>query len=85
MARLGEATALWDAALEMTETDLQRMHVERSRLALTYLELFCTTHDAKTMTDEEKSSYEAAVERYLADKEKYGFHYNIWTQRYNNR
>ena len=85
MARLGEATALWDAALEMAETDLQRMHIERSRLALTYLELFCTTHDAKTMTDEEKTAYEAAVERYLADKEKYGFHYNIWTQRYNNR
>ena len=71
--------------LEMAETDLQRMHIERSRLALTYLELFCAPHDAKTMTEEEKASYEAAVERYYAEKEKYGFHYNIWTARYNNR
>jgi len=85
MTRLDEATALWDEALEMAETNLQRMHIERSRLALTYLELFCTTHDAKTMTAEEKSAYEAAVERYIAEKEKYGFHYNIWTARYNNR
>ena len=85
MAQLDEAMALGDQALEMAETDLQRMHTYRSRLALTYLNLFCREYDAKTMNEEEKASYEAAVERYFADKEKYGFHYTIWTQRYNNR
>ena len=85
MTRLDEAMALWDQALELAETEQQKMHVARSRMALTYLDLFCREHDAKAMSEAERAAYEAAVDRYFADKEKYGFHYNIWTQRYNNR
>ena len=40
LARLDEAKALWDEAFRAAETDRQRMHLERSRLSLTYAELF---------------------------------------------
>ncbi len=83
--RIGEAKALWDGALAAAASDAQRMHVERSRLPLTYLDLFCTPHDREAMSAEARAAYEAAVEKYHADKRRFGFHTNIWTQRYRGR
>ncbi|MBQ4289832.1 MAG: DUF4838 domain-containing protein [Clostridia bacterium] len=77
--RLDEAFSYWDKAWALAENDTQKMHIERSRTSLTYLKLFCTRHDKKTMTAEEKAAYEAEVNRFYEDKEKYGFHYNIHT------
>ncbi len=83
--RIDEAKALLDAAYEQAETELQKNHVARTRLSVTYIDLFNRPHDKKTMSDEEKAAYEAEVERYLADKDAFGLRYNIWTARYNAR
>ena len=83
--RIDEALALWDKAYEMAETDEQKEHVALGKLAVEYIDLFNTPHNKKTMSDEEKAAYEARVEAYLAAKEKFKLHYNIWTARYNNR
>jgi len=83
--RIDEAKALLDAAYEQAETELAKNHVARTRLSVTYIDLFNRPYDKKTMSDEEKAAYEARVERYLADKEAFGLRYNIWTARYNAR
>ena len=83
--RIGEALALWDKAYALAETDEQRERITLGKMAAEYIDLFNTPHDKKTMTDEEKAAYEARVETYLANKEKFKLRYNIWTARYNNR
>ena len=83
--RIDEAIALWDSAEAQAQTDLQRMHIDRSRLSLIYFKLFCTPHLHEEMTEDQRAGYEAAAERFFADKEKYGFRYNIWTDRYHRR
>ena len=77
--RLDEALSLWDRAAALAETDRQRIHIRRSRLSLTYLKLFCTVHDKKTMSEAERAAYEAEVEAFRREKAEFGFHYNIWT------
>ena len=37
------------------------------------------------MTEEQRAAYEAEVEQFYIDKEKYGFLYNNWTSNYNQR
>ena len=83
--RIGEALALWDKAYALAENDVQRERITLGKMAAEYIDLFNTPHDKKTMSDEEKAAYEARVETYLANKEKYGLRYNIWTSRYNKR
>ena len=83
--RIDEAKALLDAAYDAAETDLHREHVARTRLSVTYIDLFNRPHSKKTMSEAERAVYEAAVEKYLADKEAFNLRYNIWTARYNNR
>ncbi|MBQ4290948.1 MAG: DUF4838 domain-containing protein, partial [Clostridia bacterium] len=77
--RLPEAEGCFKRAAEQAETELQRMHAERSLFSLTYVRLFCTKHDRKTMSDAERAEYEAEVEKFYQDKKKYGYHYNIST------
>ena len=83
--RIDEALALWDKAYALAETDEQRERITLGKMAAEYIDLFNTPHDKKTMTDEEKAAYEARVETYLANKEKFKLRYNIWTARYNAR
>ncbi|MBQ1954612.1 MAG: DUF4838 domain-containing protein, partial [Clostridia bacterium] len=83
--RIGEALELWDKAYALAETDEQRERITLGKMAAEYIDLFNTPHDKKTMTDEEKAAYEARVETYLANKEKFALKYNLWTARYNKR
>jgi len=83
--RIDEVKSLWNAAYEKAETDTQRMHIDRSRMAIDYLELYCIKHDKNTMSEEERAAYEAACAEFLRKKDLYNLHYNIWTQRYHAR
>ncbi len=81
LARLDEAKALWDEAFRAAETDRQRMHLERSRLSLTYAELFSMPHIREKMSAAEQASYEAAVEKYRRDAARFGCDTNLFTAR----
>ena len=78
---LDEAKALWDEAFRAAETDRQRMHLERSRLSLTYAELFSMPHIREKMSAAEQASYEAAVEKYRRDAARFGCDTNLFTAR----
>ncbi len=78
--RLPEAYALFDEAYAMAETDTERERIERSRLPLTYIDLFCTEHDEFAMTAEEKAAYEARVKEFYRKKKEFGFYYNLHTE-----
>ena len=78
--RLDEAKGCFDRAYEKAETDLQRYRIKRSRIALTYLDLFCTEHDETAMTPAERNAYEAEVEQFYRDKKAYNYYYNIHTE-----
>ncbi|MBQ4290971.1 MAG: hypothetical protein II719_07210, partial [Clostridia bacterium] len=54
--------------------------IKRSRIALTYLDLFCTEHDETAMTPTERNAYEAEVEQFYRDKKAYNYYYNIHTE-----
>ncbi len=77
--RMAEAKACFERALALAETETERERIERSRIFLTYVELFCTEHNEFAMTAEEKAAYEAECERFYADKKKYDCYYNIHT------
>jgi hypothetical protein len=79
--QLDEAIALWDEAEALASDDAERERIRRSKLSLTYLDLFCRPHDKDKMTDAEKKEYEKAVSKYYADKKRFGIQTNIWTQR----
>ncbi len=81
IARLDEVKPLWDEAFRLAETDIQRKHLERSRLSLTYTELFCKPHAREAMSAEERTDYEAAVETYYRDAERFGCDTNLFTSR----
>ncbi len=83
--RLDEVKALWNTAYDKADTDTRRMHIDRSRMAIDYLDLFCIKHDKKTMTEEEQAAYEAACAEFLRKKDAYNLRYNIWTIRYHAR
>ncbi len=85
IARMDEVKALFDEAMELAETDKQREHLYISRISLKYMELFCMPHEKSKMTEEQRAAYEAEVEQFYIDKEKYGFRYNNWTASYNQR
>ncbi len=78
---LDEAIALWNEAeaLAAHEDELQR--IRRSKMSVTYLDLFCRARDRSKMTGEEQKMYEAAVQKYYKDKEKFDMRTNIWTAR----
>ncbi len=79
VARLPEAKACFDRALALAETEVERERIQRGRISLTYLELFCSGKSEFTMSAEEKAAYMAEVEQFYKDKEKYGFFYNMHT------
>ncbi len=81
--RIEEAKAYFNKAYDLAETEEQKKHVAVSRLAVTYLDLFCIYHDKAKMTEEEQKEYEAACEKFRRDKEAAGLYYNIYTA--NNR
>ncbi len=78
--RLDEAEGYFDRALELAETDIQRLRIERSKLSLTYIRLFCTEHNEFAMTAAEKAAYEAEVNEFYRKKKEYGFYYNLHTE-----
>ena len=82
---ISKALALWDDAFELAQTPEQKSRAALGKLSVEYIDLFNTPHDKKTMTDEEKTAYEARVEAFFAAKEKYDLRYSIWTDRYNAR
>ncbi|MBE6598838.1 MAG: DUF4838 domain-containing protein [Ruminococcaceae bacterium] len=77
--RMDEAQECFDRALRMAETESERFHIERSRMAIDYVDLFCSERNEFAMTPEERAAYMARVEKFYRDKEKYGFHYNNHT------
>jgi len=79
---LEEAKEYMKKAYEAADTDLHRMHIHRTGMEVTYLDLFCIPHEKNKMTPDERSEYEAAVEQYYKDKEKYGLYYSSWTSAY---
>ncbi len=79
--RLDEAEAFFDRAYALTETEEQRKHITRNKMAFDYLRLFCTPHDKASMTEEEQKTYEAAVQDYLRKRTEYGFYHNLFTAR----
>ena len=83
--RIDQAMELWNKAYELAETEVQREHIALGRLSVEYVDLFNTPHDKNTMSEEEKSAYEARVEAYFEAHKKFGLKYNIRTVTYNNR
>ena len=79
--RLDEAEAFYDSAYALAETEDQRNHITRNKMALDYLRLFCTPHDKTAMTAEEQAAYESQVQDYLSKRKKYGFFHNLFTAR----
>jgi hypothetical protein len=77
--RMDEAKGYFDRALAAAETEEQRFHIERSRMAITYLDLFCSDNDEFAMSEADKKLYKERVEQFYKDKEKYGFYYNLHT------
>ena len=77
--RMDEVQAMWSRAYEAARTEEQRERIARGRMAVNYLALFCMPHEKGKMSEAERAAYEAAAERFNADKIRYGFHYNIWT------
>ncbi|MBE6598840.1 MAG: DUF4838 domain-containing protein [Ruminococcaceae bacterium] len=77
--RMDEAKGYFDRAIAKAETDTERVHIERSRMAITYLDLFCSDNDEFKMTEAEKKEYKARIEKFYEDKKKYGFYYNLHT------
>ncbi len=77
--RMTEVQGYFDRALAMAETDTERMHIERSRVAVDYLDLFCSDNDLIDMPDEERKVYLPRVKKFYEDKEKYNFRYNLQT------
>ncbi len=76
---LPEIKADYDRAFALAETDTEREHLERSRFSISYVDLFLTRHEKDKMTEEEQKAYEAEVEKFYRDKERFGVHYNIDT------
>jgi len=77
--RMDEAKGYFDRAYAMAETDTERMHIERSRMAIDYLDLFCSGKKAENMTEAERAAYEADCARFYEKKEKYHFYWNLHT------
>ncbi len=77
--RMDEAQGYFDRALAAAETEEQRFHIERSRMAITYLDLFCSDNDEFKMSAEQKTVYKARIDQFKKDKENYGFYYNLHT------
>ncbi|MBE6952464.1 MAG: DUF4838 domain-containing protein [Ruminococcaceae bacterium] len=80
-ARIDEVRALWDEAYAMAADAGERERIDRCRLSIDYLWLFCVKHDRDTMTPAERMAYEREVAIYYGKKQRYGIHTNIWTQR----
>ncbi len=85
VARMDEVNDLFDRAYALAETEEERTHIERSRLAITYLDLFCSDKNENAMTIEERAAYMARVEKFYEDKEKFDFSYNNWTEGWRKR
>ncbi len=78
--RMTEAQDCFDRALAMAETETDRFHIRRSRMAIDYLDLFCSDNDEFAMSAEEKQRYLVRVEKFKEDKVKYGFYWNLHTE-----
>lgn len=76
---MDEIKAMWDKAYELAETESQRMHLDRSRMTIRYMELAMIPHYWGTLSEEEQAAHDADVEKFLEDKKKYALHYNILT------
>ncbi len=77
--RMDEAKGYFANALAEAETDTERMHIDRSSMAIRYLDLFCSGKKAEAMTAAERAAYEAECERFYEDKVKYHFYWNLHT------
>jgi hypothetical protein len=78
---IDEAKRLWSGAEAMASNEAERERVHRSGLSVAYLDLFCRKYERDKMSAAEREAYEAAVARYHADKKRYDFRTNIWTNR----
>ncbi len=85
VARMEEAQACFDRALAMAETETEKAHLTKSRMAVDYIDLFCSDKDEFAMSTEEKQHYLARVEQFHKDKVRYGFRWNLNTQSRRNR
>ncbi len=83
--RMDEAKGYFDRALTLAETDAEKERIERSRMAIRYLDLFCSEHDELKMSPDEKKAHMEQVEEFYKDKEKYGFHWNLHTCAFRGR
>ncbi len=79
LPHLDEIKACYDRAFALAETDAERHHLEISRFAITFLDLFCTPHIKGKMTKEEQKAYENEVAKFYKDKERFHCHYNVNT------
>jgi len=82
---MDEIKALYDRAFALAETDAERRHLEISRFAVRYVDLFCTPHIKSQMTAEEQKAYEAEAEQFIKDKERLGCRYSLWTSNFQGR
>ena len=71
-------------AMALAETDEHRTRIDRSRMSLDYLELFCTPHKKAEMTEDEQKEYEAAVALFKEKKTEYNLKYNLHTSGLSN-
>ena len=79
-ARIEEAEAFFDRAYALAETDVERFHLDRSKMSLAYIRLFCMEHDEFKMNAEEKAAYEAEVKEFYKKMKEYRFAFNLHTE-----
>ncbi len=77
--RMGEAQACFDRAYALAETDVERERIERGRIAIDYVDLFCSDRNEFEMSPDEQAAYMARVEKFYKAKEKYKLFYNNHT------
>ncbi len=85
VARMDEARGYYDRALAMAETEGERLHIARSRMAIDYLDLFCSGKEESTLSAEEKKTYLEQVKKFKEDKVKYNFYWNLYTGNFQGR
>ncbi len=77
--RMDEVEACFDRAMALAEDDGVKERIERSRMGVTYVDLFCSGKNEFTMSAEEKALYMARVEQFYKDKERFRLLYNNHT------
>ncbi len=78
---LDESLKIWEEVEALAADEKEADRARASGLAVRYLELFCRQYVKEEMTKAEQEEYEAKVDAFFKDKERFGACVNLWTWR----